>query len=46
MEGELGVDVLLILGAVICSGLAAFGVTTRVHLGWVAVCLFLISQLI
>lgn len=42
---ELGVDALLILAAAICAGLAAFGVTTRVHLGWVAVCLFLVTQL-
>ena len=37
---------LLIVAALICTGLAAFGVTTKVHLGWVGVTLFLISLLV
>lgn len=44
--GDLNVHTLLVLAALICTGLAAFGVTTRVHLGWAGVTIFLVSLLV
>ena len=47
MENEtMNLDFLLVLAAAICTGLAAFGVATRIHLGWAGVTLFLLSVLI
>ena len=43
----LTLDLVLLVAAFICALLAALGVTTsRIHLGWAAVALYLLSALV